>query len=115
MPIAITSTRESLAGRYTELCTHASAHTADPGTTGTAEVVGGVPVYARKAITWNAGSEDGVYTSDPVTIDVPAGTTITHIGLWDALAAGTFRDKVAFSVTFASQGTFTFVLTYTQS
>lgn len=115
MPIAITSTRESLAGRYTELCTHTSAHTADPGTTGTAEVTGGAPAYARKPITWLAGSVDGVYTSSPITIDVPAGTTITHIGLWDALTAGTFRDKVAFSVTFASQGTVTFTLTYTQS
>ena len=115
MPIATTSTKESLAQRYTELCTHASAHTADPGTTGASEVTGGSPAYARKPITWNAGAEDGVYTSNPVTIDIPAATTITHIGLWSALTAGTFRDKVAFSITFASQGTVTFTLTYTQS
>ena len=97
------------------MCTYASLHTADPAGTGANEVSGGTPAYARKAITWNTGSVDGQVVSNPVTIDVPPATTITHVGLWDAATGGNYRDKRAFSVTFVDQGTVTFTITYAQS
>ena len=115
MAIDAVATREALAGHYTSICTHASLHTADPAGTGAGEVTGGTPAYARKAITWQAGAVDGTYVSDPITFDVPAATAITHVGLWDAVTAGTYRDKRAFVLTFSSQGTLTLTITYTQS
>ena len=115
MVIAINSTKEALAAEYATLATHASLHTADPGTTGTSEVTGGSPAYARKPITWNPGSSDGVYTSDPIDFDVPTGTTVTYAGMWDGLA-GSFRDKCTITnATFAGQGIYRLTLTYTQS
>ena len=71
------------------LCTHASLHTADPGSTGTSEVTGGS--YARVAITWAAASGGTKQLTAAVTFQVPAGTTITHFGLWSAISSGTFR------------------------
>lgn len=86
----------------------ASLHTADPGTTGTSEVSGGSPAYARKAITWNAASGGGLDNNANPVFDVPAGTTVTHFGLWSLVSGGTFygsgdiTDEV-----FAGQGTYT--------
>lgn len=59
----------------------ASLHTADPGTTGTAEVTGGT--YTRKAIGFGAASGGVLTATTNPTFDVPAGVTVTHIGVWD--------------------------------
>ena len=116
MAIATGTQKENLAVAYGTNATHVSLHTADPGTTGTSEVTGGSPAYARKAATWAAGTAgDGIVTVT-VTFDVPASTTVTHVGLWNAASAGTFLDKAAVtSQAFASQGTYQVTLTYTQS
>lgn len=116
MAIATGTMKENLAVAYGNNATHISLHTADPGTTGASEVTGGSPAYARKAATWGAGTAgDGVVTVT-VTFDVPGGVTVTHVGVWNALTAGTFLDKAAVtSQAFASQGTYQVTLTYTQS
>lgn len=115
MAIATNQQKENLAVAYGSAATYVSLHTADPGTTGTSEVTGGAPAYARKAATWTAGSVDGVVTVT-VTFDVPASTTVTYVGLWTASTAGTFLDKAAVtSQAFASQGTYQVTLTFTQS
>lgn len=87
--------------------TYASLHTADPGDTGTSEVSGGSPAYARKAITWNAPAS-GAMDGDAVTFDVPGSTTITYAGLWDASTAGNFLASKILGApeTFAVQGTY---------
>jgi hypothetical protein len=90
------------------LAVFASLHTADPGATGTNEVTGGSPAYARKAITWNAAASGNLDNNANPVFDVPAGTTVTHVGLWSAVTGGTFYGS--FDVTdeaFASQGTYT--------
>lgn len=85
-----------------------SLHTADPGTTGTNEVTGGSPAYARKAITWNAASAGALDSSNAPVFDVPAGTTITHVGLWSASSGGTFYGSFDITdETFGAQGTYT--------
>ncbi|TDD97649.1 phage tail fiber protein [Actinomadura rubrisoli] len=71
------------------LCTHASLHTADPGGTGASEVAGGS--YARVAVTWAASSGGTKTLTAAVTLQIPAGTTFTHFGLWSAVSGGTFR------------------------
>lgn len=69
-----------------------SAHTAY-STTGTNEVTGGSPAYARKAATFAAAaSSSKASTGSPAaTFDIPAGTTVAWIGRWDASAAGNFH------------------------
>lgn len=70
--------------------TYISAHTADPSTNGANEVTGGS--YARQQTTWGAKSGAGprTRTGSQVTVPIPAGTTVTHWGLWSAASAGTF-------------------------
>ena len=71
------------------VATFASLHTGDPSTTGANESTGGSPAYARKAITYAAASTGTKANSAAITFDVPA-STITHVGLWSAVTAGTF-------------------------
>jgi hypothetical protein len=68
--------------------THVSAHTADPGDTGLNEVTGGS--YARVSITFNAPSAGAIDSSNTPSISIPAGTTVTHVGYWDAPTGGNF-------------------------
>jgi hypothetical protein len=114
MAIAVTVTQESLAGSYAALATHASLHTADPGTTGANEVTGGSPAYARVAITWTAGASDGVYTTNTLTFNLPASTAVTHVGLWSAITGGSFRDKAVCAISSGSQRTVSVNATFTQ-
>ena len=86
----------------------ASLHTGDPGTTGTSEVTGGSPAYARQAVTWNAAATANLDSSNAPTFDIPAGTTVSHFGLWSASAGGTFYGGGALSASeaYAAQGTY---------
>ena len=114
MPIAVDATKQSLATHYGTLFTHGSVHTADPGTTGASEVTGGTPAYARKPLTWTAGTT-GTGTAS-ATYDIPSGITAAWGGIWSALTAGTFRDTVDIvDQAFASQGQLTINYTYTQT
>lgn len=71
---------------YAEAAVWVSLHTADPGDTGANEVSGGS--YARIAVTFNAAAAGSMDSSSTPVINVPAGTTITHLGLWDAETVG---------------------------
>ena len=118
MPIATAQGRENAASGYVAAATHMSLHTADPGATGVNEVTGGAPAYARVALTWSAGTVDGVYTATLASsFNVPASVTITHVGLWTAATGGTFLDKAAVTAAaFTSQGTLDITsVTFTQS
>lgn len=87
----------------------ASLHTADPGASGTSELAGGSPAYARKAITWNAAASGNLDNNANPTFDVPAGSTITHFGLWSASSGGTYYGSGALSASeaFTAQGSYT--------
>ena len=116
MAIAITAEKNSLATKYGTDAPYAALFTADPGTSGTVvgEVTGGAPAYARKAVSWGAAA-NGVVTGS-VTFDVPASTTITFAGVCSAATGANLLDKAAVtSQAFATQGTYTLTLTYTQS
>lgn len=97
------------------LGTHASLHTADPGSTGASEVTGGAPAYARKPITWNPASSGSKTVTATVTFDVPGGVTVTHCGAWSALSAGTFvgGGPLAGSEIYGAQGFYTLNLVAT--
>lgn len=86
----------------------ASLHTATPDASGSNEVSGGSPAYARKAVTWAASAGGAKAHSNAPVFDVPAGTTVAFAGLWSAGTAGTFYGY--YDVTdevFAGQGTYT--------
>jgi hypothetical protein len=84
--------------------TYISAHTADPGSTGTSEVAGGS--YARQQTTWGTAAA-GERVGSQVAIPIPAGTTVTHWGVWSAVSGGTFLGGFQLSApeTFGSAGT----------
>lgn len=89
--------------------THVSLHTAAPGDTGANEVAGGSPAYARQPIAFNAPA-GGVMddSTNGAVFNVPAGTTVTHVGFWSAVTAGTFLGgKAISSESFTGQGTYT--------
>jgi len=85
-----------------------SLHDADPGAAGTtAELSGGSPAYARKAITYAAASAGSKAVSGTVTFDVPAARGATHVGFWSAITGGTFYGSDALTnpeAVFSSQG-----------
>lgn len=94
----------------------ASLHTADPGATGTSEVTGGTPAYARKALSWAAAATASKASSAGVVFDVPGGTTISYDGYWSLATGGVFYggrpllDVPGGTPTpqvFATQGTYT--------
>lgn len=92
--------------------TFISLHTADPSTTGTNEVTGGT--YARVATTWGSVTAGSV-TGTAVVVNIPAGTTITHWGLWTASTSGTFYfgGALAASEVYGAAGTYTLTPTLT--
>lgn len=71
--------------------THLSLHSGIPNGSGSNELTGGAPAYARKAVTWTAASAGDVSkdAGNPV-FDVPAGSSAFFVGYWTALSAGTF-------------------------
>ena len=71
--------------------THMSLHDGDPSTTGTNEISGGSPAYARKAATINAAAAGSRALNADVTFVVPASTTVKYVGYWTALTGGTFH------------------------
>lgn len=62
--------------------TDASLHSGFPGATGAAELFGGSPAYARKAVTFGAASGGQRNLGGAVTFDVPA-TTVRWVGFWN--------------------------------
>lgn len=114
MAIQTVTQRNTLAQAYGTAATHAALYTTAPGGSAGTEVSGGSPAYARKALSWGAASSGAV--SVTVTFDVPSGTTVVGAGVHTALTAGTYLDGASVtSQAFASQGTYTLTLTYTQS
>lgn len=91
--------------------THASLHTAFPATAAN-EITGGSPAYARKAVTFEAaaGTEaaGSLDVSNAPVFDVPGGVTVSSVGFWTALTAGTLMaDGDVTDEAFASQGQYT--------
>lgn len=63
----------------------ASLHSAFPGVTGSNEITGGSPAYARKAISMGAASGGVRSLVSAVTFDLPA-STVRWVGFWNSTA-----------------------------
>lgn len=81
-----------LSGGLGNAVTHVSMHTAEPDSTGSNEVAGGS--YARQAVTWTSASSGVRDNNADLTHPIPAGTTVTHYGLWSALSSGTYYGSI---------------------
>ena len=116
MPIATNQQKENVAIAYGQAATFAALYsTAPSGSSPGTEISGGSPAYARKSLTWAAGSVDGVITATAV-FDVPTGVTVAGFGVHTAATGGTYLDGTSVtSQAFSSQGTYTVTATYTQS
>lgn len=79
-----------------------SLHNADPGTTGSSEVVG----TTRQQTTWGT-STSGTASGSQVTFSSAPGGSYTHYGVWTAQTGGTFRWGFALApgVTLSDVGT----------
>jgi len=86
-----------------------AAHTGDPGgaNSATNEVAGGSPAYARKAVAWNTASGGEATQNGDVVLDIPAGTTVTYLSLWNAAGTVRYLKKSVTAEAFGSQGTYT--------
>lgn len=84
-----------------------SLHDNDPGDSGTNEISGGSPAYARKAHTWNAAGSGTMDNSNAPVFDVPAGKTVKYVGMWSLVSGGVFYGAAAVTnEVFAAQGTY---------
>ena len=89
MPLTV-AVRNTLLDGIDALATHASLHSAY-SSTGTSELTGGTPAYARQPIAWSAAAAAVKSWSGAETFDVAAASTVAFVGLWSAITAGTFR------------------------
>ena len=92
---------------FTGSVRYVSLHTGDPSTNGANEVAGGS--YARKTVAWAAAASGSVSSASVIVFDVPGSNTITYLGYWSAVTAGTFYGSRALdtSQSFATAGTYT--------
>lgn len=117
MAIQTATMKNTLANAYKAAATHAALYSTVPGASAGTEITGGAPAYARKALSaaWGSASNGVVTTTTPPVFDVPAAT-VAGAGVHDALTAGNYLDGASVtSQVFASQGTYTLTLTYTQT
>lgn len=71
-------------------------HVGDPGAAGTSSPAADT---TRKQPTWNAAASASKATSGTVSWDwTAADQTITHVSLWSASVAGTFRGSTQLTV-----------------
>jgi hypothetical protein len=72
---------------------YASLHSDVPNSSGSNELTGGSPAYARKSIAFlDAASGEVSRNPTPVvTFDIPAGSAAAFVGLWSADTGGTFH------------------------
>ena len=89
------------------LITHVSLHSAFPATD-VNEIAGGSPAYARQAVAWDAASGGSMAMTGTETFDVEGGDTVSAVGLYSALTAGTLYGGADLTdETFGAQGTYT--------
>lgn len=119
MPFTTTADNQMLdalnGGTPTSIIAFASLHSAYSAT-GTNELTGGSPAYARVAVTWAAASGGSKASSSLASaFNVPATNTVAFVGLWSASTAGTFAGmganggatQFAYTSTLASPAVFT--------
>jgi hypothetical protein len=83
-------------GTANVISSHAQPHTADPGAAGTTSVFTSVGTQ-RTALTWAAasGTTTRSRASTNGTWSITGSGTVSHVSVWSASTAGSFRFSVA--------------------
>jgi hypothetical protein len=106
---------ESVASRNERLkdyiadVTHVSLHSALPNDSGSSELSGGTPAYARKVPSFSTPGT-GVTTSDltgSLVFDIPTGGAPSHYGLWKGTTFLGGEPLTAAQPAYAGPGTYT--------
>lgn len=114
MTVQTAAMKNILSDAYKGAATHGALYTTVPTSTAGTEVAGGAPAYARKPLSWGA-STAGVVSATAAVFDIPTGTTVAGAGVHSLISGGVYYDGSAVtSQAFASQGTYSLTLTYTQ-
>jgi hypothetical protein len=103
MPLSTNGRNACMTG-LASVVSHLSLHGGIPDGTGSNELTGGSPAYARKAVSWNAAASGLVDNTAQIVHDVPAGSTVYAVGLWSALSAGNFHGWVPYNGTIRGYG-----------
>lgn len=115
MAIQTNTMKNTLSDAYKAAATYSDLYqtTGASSTAGTA-ITGGSPAYASKALTWGS-STAGVVSTTATVFDVPSGATVAGFGVKTG-SGGTHLDGNSLtSQAFASQGTYTLTITFTES
>ena len=84
-----------------------SLHSANPGGTGTNELVGGTPAYGRKPVAAATAAANGSkLVSGTVTFDIPAGSAVAFIGQWAGDGTWLGYDAADAVENYVAQGTY---------
>lgn len=86
--------------------TAVSLHSADPGLSGSNEITGGAPAYARKGPVFTTPVGAAMDLSGALTFDIPGAVSISHYGLWKG-AQFMLGGALSASESYAGQGTYT--------
>jgi hypothetical protein len=73
---------------YAVATPYISLHTGNPGETGASEAAGGS--YARQAGSFGAAAAGQVANDAAISFTAMPASTITHVGIWDAVSGGNF-------------------------
>jgi len=100
--------KDALAQAYADQVAEISLHDGAAGTDGSNEIV----TITRAAVSWPDPPTAGVIVSAPGSFDVPDGTVLVEIGLWNG--TGDFLDSFVNNITFVGETTYGVTLRYTQ-
>ena len=113
--INTTAMKNVLATQYGTTAAYIALYSTVPGASAGTELTGGSPAYARIASAWGAAA-NGVISSGPHVFNVASGSTVAGCGFHSASTGGTYYDGVSLpSQAFASQGTYSLTVSYTQT
>lgn len=84
-----------------------SLHEADPGSAGDNELADGEGSYERQEPEFGAASNGSVSMMEPLTFEVPGGSTVSWVGLWGEGAVWHGGVELATSEEFSGDGQYT--------
>jgi hypothetical protein len=109
-----TGLRNTLYASYVGAATFADVYSTTGATAAGTAITGGAPAYASKGLTWGGGT-NGVGSTSGTVFDIPSGATVAGFGVKTGVAGAYLDGGALTSQAFASQGTYTLTLTYTQT
>lgn len=101
-----TASRNERVNDYIADVTHVSLHSASPNASGSNEITGGSPAYARQVPSFTPAAGGATDLTTGLTFNVPTGASLAYYGLWKGT---TFLGGEALSdlESYGGQGTYT--------